>query len=89
MWPVLNRVRVHVSSAAGDDRLFLHFETYTPNFDHFEVDLDDTGWKEVGSRWTWFLQAGRNTLRARAVSKAGVGGKPSLLVLNRVAPPPL
>ncbi|MFV2067137.1 MAG: hypothetical protein ACC645_09175, partial [Pirellulales bacterium] len=87
MWPVLNRVHVHATAAAGDDRLFLYFETYTPNFDHFEVDVDGTGWKEVGARWAWFLHAGRNALRARAVSKAGVSGKPSVLVVNRVAPP--
>jgi len=87
MWPDLNKVHVHATTAYGDDRLFLHFETYTPNFSHFEVDIDDTGWKKAGRKWTWFLRSGRNTLRVRAVSKLGVGGKPSRIVLHYVDVP--
>ncbi|MCE5252394.1 transglutaminase-like domain-containing protein [bacterium] len=83
LWPDLNTVHIDATSSFGSDRLFLRFETYTPNFSHFEVNADDTGWKKVGTdRWVWFLQSGRNTLRVRAVSKAGVCGKPSEIVLN-------
>jgi len=82
MWPDLNLVHVDATSAFGNDRLFLRFETYTPNFSHFEVNVDDTGWKKVGERWTWLLQSGRNRLCVRAVSKAGVKGKPSIFAVN-------
>jgi hypothetical protein len=87
IWPDLNKVHVDVTSAFGNDRLFLRFETYTPNFSHFEVDVDDTGWKKVGERWTWLLQSGRNTLRVRAVNKLGARGKPSVFVLNHANAP--
>jgi len=87
MWPDLNKVHVHVTSANANDRLFLRFETYTPNFAYFEVNVDEWGWKETGERWTWFLNNGRNTIRVRAVSHLGVAGKPAFIDLNRVMPP--
>jgi hypothetical protein len=87
LWPDLNRVHVGATSGAGNDVLFLHFETYTPNFSHFEVDVDETGWTKTDSRWAWHLQSGRNTLRVRAVSRMGVAGKPSRIVLNHVDQP--
>ena len=87
MWPDLNKVHVDMTQGFGNDRLFLRFETYTPNFSHFEVDVDDTGWKKVGERWTWLLESGRNTLRVRAVSKFGVKGKPSEFVVNHADAP--
>ena len=82
MWPDLNLVHVDAASTFGNDRLFLRFETYTPNFSHFEVNVDDTGWKKVGERWTWLFQSGRNRLRVRAVNKLGAKGKPSAFVVN-------
>ena len=87
MWPDLNKVVIHANSGVGNNVLTLRFETYTPNFSHFEVDADGTGWEEVGERWKWFLQSGKNTLRARAVSKMGVKGKPSMIVLNHADAP--
>jgi len=82
MWPDLNRVRIDAVSGFGNDRLFLRFETYTPNFCHYEVNVDDTGWKRVTDRWTWLLQSGRNEIRVRAVNKLGAKGKPAYAVLN-------
>ena len=82
MWPELNRVHVDATVGYGNDRLFLRFETYTPNFSHFEVNPDDTEWRETGEYWVWILQPGRNTLRVRAVSQFGVKGKPASIVLN-------
>ena len=82
MWPDLNKVHIDATSGHGNDRLILRFETYTPNFSHFEIDVNDTGWKKTGERWAWILQSGRNTLRARAVNKLGAQGKPSVIVLN-------
>ncbi len=87
LWPDLNLVHVDMVSGFGNDRLFLRFETYTPNFSHFEVDVDDTGWKESTDRWTWLLQSGKNTLRVRAVNKLGAKGKPSVIVLNHADAP--
>ncbi|GAH59707.1 unnamed protein product, partial [marine sediment metagenome] len=87
LWPDLNLVHVDATSGFGNDRLFLRFETYTPNFSHFEVNADETGWKKTGDRWTWLLESGRNTLRIRAVNKLGAKGKPSVIALNHADAP--
>ena len=82
MWPDLNRVHIHASHGESNDRLFLQFETYTPSLSHFEVDVNNGGWKRCGEYWTWFLSSGQNRLQVRSVNKFGVGGKPSVVVLN-------
>ena len=88
MWPDLNRVHVDATQGFGNDRLFLRFETYTPNFSHFEVNINDRGWTKVETdHWTWFLGAGRNALRVRAANKLGAKGKPSTVMLNHANAP--
>ena len=87
LYPDLNTVHVDAISSAGTDRLYLSFETYTPNFSHFEVNADETGWKKTGDTWTWYLQSGKNTLQARAVSKLGVKGKPSRFTVHHADVP--
>ncbi len=87
LWPDLNTVHVDATSAVGNDRLFLRFETYTPNFSHFEVNVDDTGWSEAGERYTWLLQPGRNGIRVRAANKLGAKGHPSSIVVNHANTP--
>ena len=88
MWPDLNKVHIDATQGFGNDRLFLRFETYTPNFSYFEVNHNDRGWEKVETdHWTWFLAAGRNTLEVRAVNKLGAKGKPSRIVLNHINAP--
>lgn len=87
LWPDLNLVHVTASQGYGNDRLFLEFETYTPNFSRYEVSADGGAWKSVENRWTWLLAPGKNTLLITAVNTAGVRGKPSRIVANRVAVP--
>jgi hypothetical protein len=82
MWPDLNTVHIDAVSGYGNDVLYLRFTTYTPNFSHFEVNVNDAGWKKVSEQWAWLLMSGKNTLRARAVNKLGVKGRPSEVVLN-------
>ena len=87
MWPDLNKTHIDATTGFGNDRLYLRFETYTPNFCHFEVNVDDTGWKKVPDRWTWLLQSGRNSLRVRAVNKLGAKGHVSYVELNHANAP--
>ncbi|MFC1509043.1 transglutaminase-like domain-containing protein, partial [Candidatus Omnitrophota bacterium] len=87
MWFDMNTVHIDAVSGFGNDRLFLRFETYTPGFSHFEVNVDDTGWHRSGERRTWLLQSGRNTLRVRAVNTYGTCGKPSYVVVNHADAP--
>ena len=82
MWPDLNLVHVDATTAFANDRVFLAFSTYTPNFSHYEINVDDTGWKESTDRWVWLMQSGRNTLRVRAVNELDAKGHPTEIVLN-------
>ncbi len=82
MWPDLNKVHIDATTGFGGDRIFLRFETFTPNFSHYEVNIDDTGWKEAEDRYVWLLQPGRNRIAVRVVNKLGVKGFPSTIVLN-------
>ncbi len=84
MWPDLNLVHVDATMAHSNKFLYLRFETYTPNFSHFEVDENDGGWKRIeGDRWTWVLASGNNTLRVRAMNKLGARGNPSVFEVCR------
>ena len=87
MWSDLNKVFVDATQGFGNDRLVLRFETYTPNFCHFEVNTDENGWEPVEEQWTWLLVPGKNTLRVRAANKLGAKGKPSSVTVNRVLVP--
>jgi len=87
MWPDLNTVHIHVTQGYGNDRLFLQFETYTPNFCHFEVNTDDNGWEAAAEQYMWLLVPGRNTIRVRTVNKLGAQGKPSSITVNRIIVP--
>ena len=88
MWPDLNLVCVHATTGHSNKFLFLRFETYTPNFSHFEVYENNTGWNQVDSdRWTWVLASGKSTLRVRAVNKLGAKGKPSEFEVYRADVP--
>lgn len=79
MWPDINLVYVHAISKPADNSLELLFETYTPNFSHFETNENKTTYKKVeGNKWSWNLNKGKNTLWVRAVNKLEVKGKPSL-----------
>jgi len=84
MYPDLNTVHIHATTAYARDMIFLNFESYTPNMDRFEVNFNEEGWKESGKKCTWFLVSGENTLRVRAVSKLGVKGHESKAVVRYV-----
>lgn len=87
LWPDLNTVHLTASQGPGNDRIFLEFETYTPNFSHFEARENAGAWKRTADRWTWLLAPGKNSLEVRSVNSSGVGGKPSRVVINRLLMP--
>ncbi len=84
LWPDLNFTRVHAVRHQYNRYLYLTFETYTPNFSHFEVKENDGGWMRIeGDRRTWVLAPGRNTLLVRSVNRAGAAGRPARWVVHR------
>jgi len=58
----------------------LFFKTFTPNFKHFEIVLDDV--KKIISKsafYNWELHPGNNKLHIRSINKFGNSGIPSFV----------
>ena len=87
LWPDLNKVHISAAQVYGNDRLALQFETYTPNFSHYEVNPDESGWVKAADHWMWLLVPGQNDLSVRAVNKQGVTGKAASVTVERVVVP--
>lgn len=88
IWPDLNLVHIDAATGHSNKFLYLRFETYAPNFSHYEVNVNDSGWEKVsGDRWTWVLESGRNILRVRTVNDAGVHGKASYAEVSKANVP--
>jgi len=72
--PRINFSRIHLDFTDLMGMLSVTLTTVTPNFDHFEADLDGAGWKRPPGSFMWFLHKGCNTLAVRAVNGFGVPG---------------
>jgi len=72
--PQINFSRVHLDFTDLMGMLSATLTTVTPNFDYFETNLDDAGWKRSSNAFMWMLHRGRNTLAVRAVNGFGVPG---------------
>ncbi|MDP2982817.1 MAG: hypothetical protein Q8O92_05760, partial [Candidatus Latescibacter sp.] len=81
-WPTLNRVKMYAVTGPENDRVFLRFTTFTPNFDTYLVDVDEEGWKPCTEYYPWMLHSGQNKFRVRVKNKLGAVGKPSEVVIN-------
>ncbi len=81
-WQTLNRVKIYAVAGPENDRLFLRFTTFTPNFDTYLVEMDEGKWKPTTEYFPWILQSGLNKLRVRVRNKSGTLGKPSVIKLN-------
>ncbi len=83
-WP-LNHVEVRLGVDAEvtvRTSLAVYLKTITPNFDHFEIRMDDSaGVAHRSSQVQWPLRPGRNFLTVRAVNMFGVKGPPSRIEL--------
>ena len=81
-WPILNRVKMYASTSAENDRMFLRFTTFTPDFDKYLVKIDEGEWVPTTEYFPWILHSGLNKLEVRIHNKAGVLGKPSIVEVN-------
>lgn len=63
-----------LSLSAADGTLRVELKTLTPNFQHYEVRLNEAAWKPAEAAFVWNLSPGQNRLQARTVNKFGVGG---------------
>lgn len=74
----LNTVAIAVQiDKENSSRIFLRFETLTPNFSHFvlKIDGEEQEWK--AGAFTWPLRPGKNRLEVVPVNAFGVSGSVS------------
>ena len=81
-WPTLNRVKMDAVTGPENDRVFLRFTTFTPNFDTYLVEVDEVGWTPSSEFFPWVLHSGKNTLRVRVKNRLGSLGLPSAVTIN-------
>jgi len=82
MYWTLNQVAVYPSYSKTAGTLHLEFDTVTPNFTRYEVQIDGGEWKTCGNAVDWPLNAGKNVLTARTVNAFGKPGIVSTLEVN-------
>jgi len=69
----LNQAYIHLYDT-GSSSLKVQLETHTPNFERFEVSVDQGEWQASDPELFWELHEGQNYLKARSVNKFGVVG---------------
>jgi hypothetical protein len=79
-YPTLNRVQFAATNTETEGKIAIDMVTFAPNFDGFEIDVDDTGWKKSPASFVWSLnRSSVNTLQMRVANKLGPRGKPSII----------
>ena len=77
----LNQAHIHLYDQ-GSSELKVQLETHTPNFESFEVSIDNGEWKSSEPILSWELHEGQNFLKARSVNQFGVCGPEHKIVLK-------
>jgi hypothetical protein len=79
-YPTLNRVQFSAVFGGKEGELAVEMFTFAPNFNGFQINVDDAGWRGSPPRFTWRLRPSAvNTLQMRAGNKGGPPGKPSMI----------
>ena len=77
-YPTLNQVEFDAVQIEEEDKIKIKMVTFAPNFDGFEINIDNTGWKDSPDEFIWILKpSALNTLEMRVKNKLGPKGKPS------------
>ena len=77
----LNQAYIHLYDE-GNSSLKVQLETHTPNFDRFEVSVDNGDWQASDPELSWELHDGQNYLKARSINKFGVIGPAHKIILK-------
>ena len=77
----LNQAHIHLYDQ-GNSFLEVQMETHTPNFESFEISIDNGEWQISDPVFSWELHGGQNHLRARSTNKFGVTGSEHKIVLK-------
>lgn len=65
-----------------EGRLAVELETFTPNFERFEIRIGDGEWKETPAAFHWTPRAGSNRFQAHTVNAFGVCGPVTTLEMR-------
>jgi len=77
-YPTLNRVEFSAVYTGKEGEIGIDMVTFAPDFDGFEVNIDDTGWKQSPASFVWKLNpSALNSLEMRVRNKLSPNGKPS------------
>ena len=77
-YPTLNQVAFTATHGANVGDIEIDLMSITPNFDSYEINVDDTGWQDAPDYFIWTLnRSALNTLLMRTRNKLGVTGTPS------------
>jgi hypothetical protein len=80
----LNQTEIFGKDLDEQGKLTLVLRTVTPNFDHFEVRVDqDKPRPTTTDRFDWRLHPGENRLAVVTVNRFGVTGVPSTVTVVR------
>ena len=77
----LNQACIHLYDE-GNSSLKVQLETHTPNFERFEVSVDNGDWQASDPILAWELHDGQNYLKARSINKFGVIGPEHKIILK-------
>ena len=77
----LNQAYIHLYDV-GNSTLKVQMETHTPNFERFEVSINNGDWQASEPVFSWELHDGQNYLKARSVNKFGVIGPEHKIILK-------
>ncbi|MCC6489559.1 MAG: transglutaminase domain-containing protein [Candidatus Hydrogenedentes bacterium] len=79
-YPTLNQVAFSAVHGDKEGDLAMDLVSFTPNFETYEINANDGGWRESASHFVWSLnRSALNTLEMRTRNQLGVTGKPSRL----------
>ena len=79
-YPTLNRVEFSAVYTGREGEVGIDMVTFAPDFDGFEINIDDTGWRQSPASFVWTLNpSALNTLEMRVRNKLGPKGKSSYI----------
>lgn len=82
-YPEVNTPRIDLNATAEEDVLEAEFHSLAPNFETFEVKIDNAGWETVASTLRWRLIPGENRLEARSRNAFGRSGPAAAVTVKR------
>ena len=79
----LNQAQIFLTARDKDNELSVMLDSETPNFEKFQVRIDEKEWDDSPAQFLWTLHKGTNTIEARPVNSFDKEGIISKIVIKR------